>query len=111
MSKRLLDQLLSGSGDDIGSRWEPITSTDNFVSFQPIKDLKIGDMVKYKKNQCTTQIPNKDQIVQVYSVFDQIYDSSNSNLIRKDFSIIVKDDDDTYLEIMLESRRFEKVKI
>lgn len=81
-------------------------------NFQHIKDLKPGDLVRYKSGWHTTKIPSKLQVVEVFQVFPIRVSGQAGTpefLAEYDFSILVQDEDGDYLMFALDSRRFERV--
>ena len=75
---------------------------------QPIPNLKVGDVVRYRGNG-GYKVPENGVICVVYSLIPDVKPVlTGSRVEREDFTILV-DRDDNIIEYQMDSRYFERV--
>jgi hypothetical protein len=78
---------------------------------QPIADLKPGDKVQWKHGLKESNIPQYDEVVEVFRVKNTPAGPFGTNHAcdENDFVILVRGEDDEIQEYAFDSRRFERV--
>jgi hypothetical protein len=105
-------KLLSGSSSSFDM--EP-ASTQDEATFSTIEDLQPGDHLR-KVFDDGKKFPKIGDVARVFRVIDPpIQKIENSNILRYDFSILMKsydeDDDTTFAEFAFDSRFFRKTNV
>lgn len=80
-------------------------------NFQHIKDLKVGDVLRYTKNG-NYRFPKQGELVVVYSVLPEIEKEDRSKLHENDFTLLIKDPNDgEIMQFAFDSRFFDRVDV
>ena len=78
------------------------------AKMQPIPNLKVGDVVRYRGNG-GYKVPENGAICVVYSLIPDVKPVlTGSRVEREDFTVLV-DRDDNIIEYQMDSRYFERI--
>ena len=84
---------------------------------QPIKDLKPGDAVRWKRGLKNAKFPSYDEIIIVSRVYQEPFYNDKANpgstyfMEPQDFVGLIRHKDGDWIEYHFDSRRFEKVDV
>jgi hypothetical protein len=89
------------------------------LSYQPIKNLKSGDRLRWKKGQSSCRFPQEGEVVEVHQVITPEVrsrmtipgENGNHACDMPDFTVLFVDENDGKIEeFPFDSRRFERAK-